>query len=1426
MDYFRSITKSNDNKGGRGRNEPATPAPGTHAQASAQDRAAEPLEAEGDSLRRAADERLIEGETIIDETMSGLGPEEGGNPAPLQSGAPTGASSVATAPTGNTGQQTGQGFDLGNLSLASTGTGSAKQSGKAPVKRRTFADMEREVTGRRQAKEDAAKRMRTTPQEPSKKDGSAMDIDQSAAASSPAPAVQTQTPKVPQPEEEIWRFATFEPFRAQPCAVEVEGSESVKLGWMKPAEDTSGLRLKVRVDPGKLGCPKLTIQLSSKPTKHLSTREEQQAYAALDETVAQVAFHPGMPAVMQDNTGLQQMDGLHIDLLSNHIERQGTESVPKPILDGTSEIERNQVIRIAFTANEAIVHNWDRALFASAYGETIAEQLGCIFRESSPQSFTIWYMIPQNAKDIDDYKNRCLAPFVRAFMEQKPNYHQYYNKANELILDLENTKSIHEVGNGMYKRSSKSGQEVSHAQIPLQTEWLAPEEFQLFSMLPVIREYQFQIGTYSELTERPQDVFIKRIPTFGVTGGTATDYKRIGEEERFLQDCSIWYTRLGSKKLAEALIPTEGTRIIAYETNPAQLTQETAKRSRQHQGVVIRVPKEDLHTVGADFAILMHRPKDGQSLRGFKKLEKKKTHELTSVWLKVEVDKESARRELTAVSKAFLPNATKQLKEICDVMFNRTGNVPVGKVNAFSDANGKDEISGKYIEHLRPQRYDAQIHALEQVAGKLSPSVKAKRSASCLSIIVGPSGAGKTVVCEDTIWGLHMADKKQLIVAAGNVPVDNLLKRLWCNQSTQTHKKPKMLRIVNGGLALQQILQQHRAKNSQAEEEAEWETHVGYSQELAKIFENMVPEDEYDAFKAKRAEYMDAYDAMLSMRGGRAHDFPMDCSLEYHINRILKEDEEKVSAKDKELARKDINYTPSEPAKYRTESAEYRQKLDVYVANKGSMPRRDLDEFFLLRKDMETRVLKEMDMVFCTANYSAVLGGRGFKPDVIHFDEIGQSSIATFFVPLTTFTSWKAVYVYGDAQQLQPIILSNQFNEVLENSKLSPLKLLQVKGSDYVFLNIQYRMTPALAKFPSERFYAGKLLNADVVKQVRPYSQLVQAVSQEHYGLKDGSEYFVVSVANGRSRLETGGNSVQNYANAKAICICIGHLVEAGIPEAKIAVVSFYKGQMTPMSIKIKQVSDGEWSFGQWATVDSYQGQEADVVLLDLVAANAVVDGGPAGSVEDPLTPGNVKGRASGHVTDPHRLNVGLTRGRSACIVFCQEATCLAVAEEAGASEKRKATAAMIQDAWKRKCLVRLEDIEDDHPDAIAESVRIGRKAQKERQANQYMKRMAFVHRIRTRQGEPRKTKPIKDSEADFYRQASLAAYATPVKKMQRVKRSAPEQTADVDMEAQQERQQDPPPPKEDWADQVESEIAAKNLAEASQGDTMDTGGQ
>ena len=208
--------------------------------------------------------------------------------------------------------------------------------------------------------------------------------------------------------------------------------------------------------------------------------------------------------------------------------------------------------------------------------------------------------------------------------------------------------------------------------------------------------------------------------------------------------------------------------------------------------------------------------------------------------------------------------------------------------------------------------------------------------------------------------------------------------------------------------------------------------------------------------------------------------------------------------------------------------------------------------------------------------------------DTILIDEAAQCQESWFWGLLRN--NVKYIYMAGDPNQLPALV--SQEGIKLQHGRSCMTRLLNLKYPAQL-LNVQRRMHPNIVKFPNETFYQGKL-------------------KTEYTGIKTTLEpYLIINVDGQEKRI---GTSFQNEDEVKII-LELHNKIKKEIEN--IVVISPYTAQcelINKMSNNTIQVY----------TVDSYQGREADAIILTTVRTGSTI----------------------GFWNDARRLNVGLTRGR------------------------------------------------------------------------------------------------------------------------------------------------------------------------------------
>jgi senataxin len=298
-------------------------------------------------------------------------------------------------------------------------------------------------------------------------------------------------------------------------------------------------------------------------------------------------------------------------------------------------------------------------------------------------------------------------------------------------------------------------------------------------------------------------------------------------------------------------------------------------------------------------------------------------------------------------------------------------------------------------------------------------------------------------------------------------------------------------------------------------------------------------------------------------------------------------------------------------------------------------------------------------VIFCTLSTSgsAVVRRQLRSVDVLLVDEAGQASEGELVIPL--FLRPLNLVLVGDPQQLPPTILSTE-NARLGWNVSSMERLMRHLDAPHRLLDTQYRMHPQISCFPNRQFYAGRLNDSEHVRTaVRP-----------DFGCDDGSAANCVPGCFGSpflfldvKGLEQGGSrrgvscSISNPAEATLVIkLCVSlckSILDArgrsgcgdGGDLPQIRILTFYSAQVKVLKAQHQAavVKEHASPLARYLdsirvhSVDSFQGSEADCVLVSFVRSNAA--------------------QRVGFLKDFQRLNVALTRAKHLLLAVGDAAT-------------------------------------------------------------------------------------------------------------------------------------------------------------------------
>ncbi len=303
----------------------------------------------------------------------------------------------------------------------------------------------------------------------------------------------------------------------------------------------------------------------------------------------------------------------------------------------------------------------------------------------------------------------------------------------------------------------------------------------------------------------------------------------------------------------------------------------------------------------------------------------------------------------------------------------------------------------------------------------------------------------------------------------------------------------------------------------------------------------------------------------------------------------------------------------------------------------------------LLRKEYRERENKCIDgLVKGSKVVLSTLHGAGGRQvrdqefDVVVIDEASQALEPQCWVPLVFGGSnVRKLVLAGDHLQLPPTVKSADNKDSKEEKKaqmkmldenLAKLsikdeevktakgwslghtmfdRLLATHGPDIKrLLNTQYRMHEKIMRFPSNELYEGKLVAAEAVK-----ARLLKGLLYEVEETEDTIEPLVFFDTQGgdfpeKTEDDTGGqvhkstllgDSKSNEMEAAVVAMHVTHLVEAGVKDEDIAVVTPYNAQLALLSSMLKE----KYPRIELGSVDGFQGREKEAVVVSLVRSNA-----------------------------------------------------------------------------------------------------------------------------------------------------------------------------------------------------------------------------
>ncbi|XP_064481532.1 uncharacterized protein LOC135394629 [Ornithodoros turicata] len=455
-------------------------------------------------------------------------------------------------------------------------------------------------------------------------------------------------------------------------------------------------------------------------------------------------------------------------------------------------------------------------------------------------------------------------------------------------------------------------------------------------------------------------------------------------------------------------------------------------------------------------------------------------------------------------------------------------------------------------------------------------AMKAPGKETRIVILHGPPGTGKTRTLLGIVLEIirHCENQRLLVVAPSNTAVDEIGRRLLMARAQQARAGEP----IDNVLKIVRVGQEHMIHN---EVRGIWLEEL-----LQKNIQKQLKEktQEFDCeIQAKQSQVRQCQARITALMSSACRDFRNIRRLEFEAQH-LKTEILRITEKKRAFVEESMKHSRN----YYERKIVLLQKAHIVLSTINSCRSRLLEEAFGRSSPH---------------SFTCVIA-----------DEATQCTEVELLLALQ-YRANRLILV-GDPLQLPATVLSREAVELNFQQSLFERfygYLKESANSQPIFLLTQQcRMQKEICSFPSRYFYEGKLW---------PTKGL-----DESYASFPLIPYIVFNVANSPEMTE-GTTSWMNHGEAQfVILLCDAVVAQCG-SNVTIGVITPYQAQKNLIASRL-----GANSLIDVNTIDGFQGQERDVVILSCVRAYH-----PRGSI--------------GFVADARRLNVAITRARKALYI-------------------------------------------------------------------------------------------------------------------------------------------------------------------------------
>ncbi|CAI6340312.1 unnamed protein product [Periconia digitata] len=483
-----------------------------------------------------------------------------------------------------------------------------------------------------------------------------------------------------------------------------------------------------------------------------------------------------------------------------------------------------------------------------------------------------------------------------------------------------------------------------------------------------------------------------------------------------------------------------------------------------------------------------------------------------------------------------------------------------------------------------------------------------------LTVVVGPPGTGKTDVATQIISNIYhnFPDQRTLLVAHSNQALNQLFQKIVALDIDERH----LLRLGHGEEGLE--TETSYSKHGRVESFLERGTY--YLSEVDRLAKNFGAPGAHGS-SCETADYFN----LVYVKPAWTQYWDNVTSSESSVEQIIAEFPFK-------------QYFADAPQPLFPPDADKAQLVDIAQGcyrhvEKIFTELEDIRPFEILRNPRDKAnylLVKEARIIAMTSTHAAMrrqeIASLGFHYDNVIMEEAAQITEIENFIPLALQNPQNGelplqrVVLCGDHLQNSPIIQNLAFRQYANLEQSLFLRLVRL-GVPTIMLDKQGRARPSIAEL-----YKWRYSNFGNLPSVSTLPEFTTA----NPGFKFDYQFIDVPDYKGKGEMEPTPHFIQNLGEAEYTVALYMYMRLLGYPAHKISILTTYAGQRALIKDVLNHRCKGDPMINKMfglprivATVDKYQGEQNDYILLSLVRTRSI-----------------------GYLRDVRRLTVALSRAR------------------------------------------------------------------------------------------------------------------------------------------------------------------------------------